>query len=173
MVKERHNFTLCLKHPNPAKPLDFLQESDKLRQAEARFNARFLNDKKITITDIQQDHIKVLLETEHLVTELWREISSFSSYLYRKQNFAIFSNQKNRLFTIIAATSTVVSDDEDNQDIDVTVTEELADDVIMSDEEVILALKSLVEIQNLGLEESKYVKKQTIAKIKKLLHEVL
>lgn len=174
-IKQQNQFSLHVNHPKAGVIVDFTTLATEIHDAESKFNYRFKN-KRITVSDIKPDHIKVLLETTFYVTELWREISAFSSYLIHDNNFDRFSSQPHSLFKIIGVTAMNVSSPDDkpftlrNPCIINTNQAVIGE---MSDTEAIRGFNSLIDTKEIGVDERIKLKKEAIIKIKNILNEIL
>lgn len=174
-----YKILLCLKVPNEkGVMLDFRTKSQDITYGILAFNKQFKGEKIIKLLRINEGSIELLLKIKKFCEVTAREITYFSKRLHHDRNWKSYSRDETKLFTakqFIEVTSEFINEFDNIQEINDYNAEKNIEgnDVRLSDEDAINALKALINLQNIGTIEVVERRKEVLIKIKKLLLDVL
>ena len=102
MAKFRYSYsvTLDLAFPNTDAPEDFGVgiTNRQIRESEKMFNVRFRGRKELSIYNVEDHCISMLLLSSYEPENVTREVSAFSQILVKEYNFDKYSAKQGRLF---------------------------------------------------------------------------
>lgn len=169
---------------NAGSLLDFRTKIGDIKYAVEKFNANF-SFKQVKLVSVRQQEIELLfsinVENES-VTVSAKDLSVFSKRLYHDRTWSIYSRESAKLFT--ASTFEEVADEllQSYQQIPVIPDElqkslhpELSKDINdqISDVAAVKAFESLINIQDIGDEDTRNDRKKGIVEIKRVLLSLL
>lgn len=194
-VDSFHYFDLRLKAPSDEALQKGLAkfEEDAFDAAEY-FNTRFRGIKQIVVFEVGDQTLSLMLvfysETPEKVTA--KELTVFSRYLQNEMNWNRFSRESSKLFIPNRIVETTAHEafttfeefgreyDEDQilrwpslipdwADPGYFLADDQDFDIELTDEQMLAVLTSIIQTQNLGLEESKAAKQKAINEIKTII----
>lgn len=176
MLKQIFILRVGLKSPkaDATADLDFRNLQENISKACETSNNKH-GYKKLRILEVTQKSIQLELEikTESGVSNIGRELSTFSRALYNNFNWARFSSVPHRLFMV---TESEEKSELYNETVPVGESEEAAPYYVepyITDEEMLRLINFIVSFQNKGEPETINRRKVTIRNIKKWLEECM
>lgn len=198
MNSQPNYYDIFLKLKSPSDLIEKFQTSefkDDLKEAQCAFNKHFHGKKSIEVCFDEHSTIHVILimikPVERNITA--KELTYFSRYLYQEKDWAIYSNEDNKLFITAKPIKQIEKSDveiyfaemdldvttrywfspdnepddlgEEEEDDDTLEISEISTDVSLSDSQLMKSVEFLIETKNHGNFKSKNNKRETLEKI--------
>lgn len=185
-IKKIFSVEVILSYPNEeGLKLDFRTKALDIFYAVEQFNANFPGFKSIKLQDIKKDTIKFLFDIEVVSEDVIvnaRDITVFSKRLFHDRGWSKYSAKDTKLFTgneFEDVTEQYISNYDKIEAIPsnllLKISHELNIEINekLDDAQAVKALQALISIQDIGSNEIKSFRKDSLVEIKRILLETL